>query len=306
MKHPYKRDRFRTFLATHSFPVLIGYYLLFVATFSLFFSLSFFLYLTFYGNSVSNLPFLFWYSFAYLHGFQIKCSFFNSNVNSYFSIILSIGSVIFPTIFLGAFVFKFLIPSKPIFIMRKKISIFSPHDQPFNNTLGIYSYSSSPLEMINLKFQVYARIFSPRQMSYYQIRNVKLPITTDDLPVPILYVPILVTVPVGIIDKQLNNTNLEKTNKESNINYENRLLFRTANNKISLIKVGRHNFKYEQGDRCQLLLIISGKIPKLNNDFTEVHTYNLPEDIEYKRHQELLLKFIDNRVIITNWEDFDK
>ncbi|MCV6638205.1 hypothetical protein [Candidatus Albibeggiatoa sp. nov. NOAA] len=302
MHHPRKTDFIRSFLANHTFTALLAYYLLFVFILSLSMagSLAFNLYIESYNKPQINLGYLFWYSLVSLHGFQPSSGFDFFGTSYFYSILVSISSILLPSIFFGTVIFKIIIPTQSMFVMRNKISVFPSKDSASqaNPLMAICCYSSSRLTLLNLEFKVYARIFSPRQTTYYQIRNINLPTTTDDLPVPLPDVPILVTVPVFI------GSNEEITSK-----VENSLVFSLdQDTRLKLNKVGELEFDTDLGDSCQLLFIISGYIPKLNSGFTEIHTYEIPEAVEYKKFEEFHIDFTldkTRKVTIKNWDAFD-
>lgn len=301
MMHPHKTDFIRSFLANHTFTTLLAYYLLFVFILSLSMagSLAFNLYIENYNKAQINLGYLFWYSLVSLHGFQPNSGFDFFGTSYFYSILLSIFSILLPSVFFGTVIFKIIIPTQSMFVMRNKISVFPSKLDSFqtNCLMGICCYSSSRLILLNLEFKVYARVFSPRQTMYYQIRNISLPITTDDLPVPLQDVPILVTIPVHV--------NIEETTSK----IENSLIFLLSqDNNLQLCKVGKLDFNAELGDRCELLFIISGHVPKLNSSFTEIHTYEIPKTVEYKKFEEFQIEFTldkTNKVTIKNWDAFD-
>ena len=308
MSHPHTRDYFRHVLAKNSIWKLIGYYLLLL----LLVSLTLALLLKYSGptgmvyespeskNNQQGFISWWWYSFSSCNGFAPAREFELTNMRRAVIVMMAIIQILFPSLFLAAIVFKFLMPSRDILYYHNKLALCR-HEGRLH--IQVLCYISSRLVVEDLSFEAHVRAI---------YKNEPFPLRTDPIkcahspkfPKPYNACPTsAIRIPVGISVKP-DHEHLIPALANADDQRELPFVFRRTADGLELVKIfGREGF---EPNSVELIVIAKGRIPKLDMDFYESYEFGIDAFVDGWIPSWELGK-VDkerNRLEVNNWEDF--
>lgn len=291
-KHPIIRDQFRTFLAHRNVITLVLLYIVITALFSLFVAVMWTIGARANSSFVDEIAWKLWYSFVFIYGYQPELPSMYSEGSQLVSVPLSVASIAFPTLLLGAVVFKILLPNEKIVIFRNKLSLTNNGSQ---GLLHINFYIGSNLRFINLDTKIYARTFTRHLRYEFPLRTHILETEgTALIPLPYSLVPTRVNLPILVNADEIDSDDIHA-----------QMIF-TNTDKLRLVKVNDMEIIGEDGDECELIIVVTGTIPELDSDFVEFHRYLIPDDVNYPDTFEIMTEFDlkNERSTTKGWDKF--
>jgi hypothetical protein len=291
-RHPQTRDEFRSLLALLSFPrLLLGFLALLVIAGALI-GLGYWL----TGDDGDDHSYWFWWrsSVLVLAGFATEATQENEwDGHALFQLAGAIGGVVMPALALGIVVFKAFVRDK-VFVMRSRMALLKKTDIverfPEAGTdelrfLAIRLYSSTKLQVVNVAFELYARVPSTSPTGAPIITNVRLRLYKDQWPVALPHVPYTLYSPIRAAD-------LDPTGQ-----------------KLEQVRAAGDSESQKLAPGCDLLLIATGKHPELGSEFVESHWFQA-DDLSDGRFGEIEVDSSDRKTWLRseswrNWENFE-
>lgn len=269
MRHPVTRDRLRAFLAKYGLFALLVAFVLLVAATALVFSAVHYGLLT---RQPDQSFFGLWFNY-FLFLFAAAPDDFAAPTGTWAQavyLVSAVARIVLPTLFLGAVVFKLLIASS-LYVKRKKLSV---HRRPDSGRweLTLRLYSSTPLTIVDVRFEVYLRVpdtrpagpvVLPGELGAPIVRNKPLKIRQHKIkwPISLTHVPYSVFMELKDDDVVIDD----------------------SGQPVRLQSIQGIDISHAK----HLVLIVHGWTPQLGVDFVETHWYTLPVDVEFGRFKEI-------------------
>ncbi len=297
MRHPINRDRFRQFLIRETLPRLILYYI--SATMVIACVIAFVWWLP-NANTQGAAPAILvhgsWEIFLRLYGtgtlFDLSQQWGQGAVDTLASVLASL----MPSILLGGIVYKMVISDKRLIVFRDNLELIS---QNGNDFLVVTFYIATRLPMYDFQATAFAKTYERRkevgQAGDYPMKNVALAVEWGRLFAPYPFTPSTFLIPVSV--ERPNST----ANTDSQI-----VLSRGPEGDCELISVGGIPIAADEGDFCQIFVIVQAPVPSASSELIEVRRYELPRDIAYRPLPALRTSFDRDRdrFTVENWQDF--
>jgi hypothetical protein len=248
-KHPITKDHLRAFLVKNTILMLLVYYAFFIIALSIVFTT------LLYISQSSDLTRLEWFEYAFLSLFNAAPE-IDVDLNVFQRLLRGVQaflSVVLPALLLGAIVFKVLIKSN-IIAFRDKCSLYySERTKAY--TLALRFYSTTPLPLTNVyititRAKVRHRVSGPVRSQQF--------LSGYTFPLVIQHQPI--TRKIRLLPEDLD--------------LQNKKLISLSGTKI-------------EDDRIDLIIVVSGQIPAIGIDFSDVHQYVLPRDLQWGKFQNI-------------------
>lgn len=274
-RHPFQTNRLGTFLAKNSLLRLILYYVFLTIGLSLIIGC---LYNSLDQNNPDN-SLLDWitYTFSQLLGAEPAPD-FDANLSLSQIILFWIGSaigVLLPAVVLGTVIFK-LFTGQNTFVFREAISVYTRKDKSYRLTISFYNATNLDIMAVNINA-------ISRRTSGKGGRRLK---TLIDNP-PKVWLYSNPQIPYRF------HINLEPGDVV--VNGEKYELVSIKGIKMDLVN--------------EIVVYVSGNVPDLGIDVHQVHTYRIPENVQYGKYSTLNLVEDDKPILnpkdFTGWRDFE-
>jgi hypothetical protein len=174
----------------------------------------------------------------------------------------AIGGLVVPALALGIVVFKAFVKDR-VFVPRRKLALLDPSevdldlpkqgDDDSTKWLAFRLYSSTRLQLVDLRFEAYARVVGQSPTRASVVTNAKLTLLKDHWPIGLSHVPYTLYCPL----------------RESDLDDEGRRLTR-------VFAQGRD---YKLADGCDILMIVTGRVPELGTEVVESHWFSADTDL---------------------------
>lgn len=244
--HPYTKDRLRGFISDTKLLYLIGIYIFINVVVA---SISGFLFFYF---SEGDLNFLEAFELAFLGLFNAAPN-LEITLNGVQRVLAALNaclSVILPTMFLGALVFKMLI-KEDVIVFRDNCSVYySGNKKAF--VLVISFYSATKLDLLDVNIKVVYRTYGRGKFNKSITVRHNHPIHTTQFAIVETHNPFNVVVPLLSQD----------------IDVKGKRLLSIKNHKSS---------KYRS--TSDIVILVNGQIPSLGTSFAEVKVYKFPKNL---------------------------
>jgi hypothetical protein len=262
-KHPIVRDRLRTYLAQRSLIALVCQYILLTGLISLLIAVAW-LFPIHAASSAQEFLWKWWYAFVFIYGYQPAPPDEFLGASYVLTTILSVLSVVLPTLILGAVIFKIFVPHQKLLIYRNHLALVRDNEGDY---LYIYFYIASQLRFVNLDIAVYARTLLKRFTHQFPLHTYRVDTEYSYISLPYSLVPSRIVVPVTI----------KQGGRSEHTSGDRQLVFNYQDGRLQIEKVCDVDIIPQDGDQVELDLIISADIPDLNIKFGEHHRYILPD-----------------------------
>lgn len=174
----------------------------------------------------------------------------------------ALGALIIPALVLGTIIFKAFVADQ-VYTARKKLALLEPNqvsldaeEKKLHRWLAIRLYSSTKLQLVDVRFEAYARVVGRSPSGSPTVTNVRLKLYKADWPVALTHVPYTVYSP-------LRETDIEE---------------RHGGLALRRIRaLDGSNQRLTEG--CDIVLIVSGRVPELGTDFIESHWFRADQDL---------------------------
>jgi hypothetical protein len=290
-RHPKLSDRFRSILALWSLPALLFGFLcilvLFAAVLAAFFR---------YAEDGDLHSYGFWLrqSVLLLSGLATTTTQSDeTGVHAGAQLVAALGGLIIPALVLGTVVFKGFVKDR-VFVTRAKLALLPPQAVTFQaddvyRWLAFRVYSSTRLQLVNLKFEAFARVVGESPTGTSTVTNVKLKLYKEHWPVALTHVPYTLYSP-------LRREDIDGEGEDA-------LLVRVAD---------ENGNEHELDEGCDILLIVTGNVPELGTDLIESHWFRADTDISDAGFGEIAVDYPDDRKTWKasrkwkDWSQFDE
>jgi len=295
-RHPISKDGLGMFLANHSIIYIIIMFLIFYiviiflksfALYAMNFSIS-----PFMTNHFVNILIQ---SAIYVLGGDANDNFHQLKNVEFFKIFSKLFALIIPTLLLGALVYKVVKPQKSTIVFPRRIALDTKR-----STLETCYYIATRSEVFDLQTQIFARYYKPtydnKESNPYPLTLVKL--REHNLQKPFSFVPTRVMIPVLLTSQSPSES--EKLD-------DGKLLLVVKNNEITHLFVDGQRIDPEQGEFCQIVVIVKALIPDLQTTLVESKTFYAFQDLVVRPAPIFKAEFdhSKDRYETINWEDFE-
>ena len=244
--------------------------------------------------------------------------------------LLATASLILPALFLGIILYKFFVLKRENIIFRDRcdlqgasinlaqeirrlrqvrhLRVISLLDCPVirgslhrghDNSINVYFYISSSLELSNLQFSAFIRTYEKQRETnpggFYPMNTFPLRLNQDAVfPIPFNYTPSRFRIPLF---KDVARIPADD-HAQIEIGDGNRMTIHTPDRDIEIVR--------EKGDFCEIHIISQGDVPDIHSRFVENHRYRIPDDIAFNPLPEMKTSYNTekNAFDVENWEDF--
>lgn len=290
MKHPIVTDRIQTFIAKNGFLRLLFLYLLFTLIFSVIIALIWD-WLSLQSFDMEAHIYRVWYSFVFLYGYQPNLEVGFEDGSKLIAVLLSVGSVILPTVLLGAFVFKILLPKKARVIFRDRATVFI--DENRGSFIAIHCYLGSRLHYVDWVFKAYLRAYVENKKTEFPLKTYPINLVKTDVPLPYTLMPTRILIPF--------TTN----SKDSSPDHNPGIVLEQVGDHYQLVRVGYEDLSQYEIVDYEIIVLTSGKMPELGTDFIESKTYHA-SDIDFSEQFEIETTFDmrNEKGTVRGWDRF--
>jgi hypothetical protein len=289
--HPKQRDRFRSILALWSLPWLLFAFLCLLVAVAAVLAASFA-----FTEDGDRHSYWFWLqqSVLLLSGLATTTTQAEeTGVHAAAQLAGALGGLIIPALVLGTVVFKGFVKDR-VFVTRAKLALLPPEAVTIQapdvyRWLAFRVYSSTRLQLVNLKFEAFARVEGESPTGTSTVTNVKLKLYKEHWPVALTHVPYTLYTP-------LQRHHIEGEGHDALV-----------------VRVPDENGNdHELDEGCDILLIVTGNVPELGTDMIESHWFRTDTDVSDAPFGEIAVNYPDNRKTWKgsrkwkDWSQFDE
>lgn len=281
-EHPQTRDHLRFFLAQVGFPKLIAAFLAAMVFTSGLLAIGYRLSRE-SGDPSSFLTSWRW-TFMTISGFPLDgtLSDGDSATRQAMLALTAVGGLVFPSLFLGAVVFRLLV-APDVFVFRKEVALMEvPEERRATWTYGehylaVRGYSATKLKLLDLEFGVISQNYVRSKSAGELLVNTRLEAVNPTWPLADQHVPYTLLVPLE--------------DKDVEIVAGRRCLL-----SIQGVPVGKED---------TLFVHVSGKVPALGSEFTERHSFLICEAVSERAFGDVTVDRGAASRTWKGWEAFD-
>ncbi len=296
MRHPLRRDQFRSAIARNSIWTLLIWYVVATTALAVAIALAWGVSSGFPFASIGDRITVVWLAIYGMDG-PLESLHGHTAPNP---ILISSAflSVVAPATFLGALVFKIFVPSRDIVIFRDKLEIV-----PFEggHALLLEFYIASRLSVRNMQLRAFVRTYERGKEEGrdgdYPMKTLELDVRHGHLPLPFSRTPSSSFLPVTLIGA---------SDPVPPVESRGLVIRRTENGPPAIVAVGRAEPNQSCGDFCDLFLIVTGEIPAVQAELNEFERFRLPDCIAHKPLVRARARFDVKRYkfVTENWKDY--
>jgi hypothetical protein len=146
-------------------------------------------------------------------------------------------------------------------VTRAKLALLQPADVNIQSPdvyrwLAFRVYSSTRLQLVNLRFEAFARVKGSSPTGTSTVTNVKLKLAKEHWPVALTHVPYTLYTPLRANQIEGQGEN------------------------VRLVRIADENGdERELSEGCDILLIVTGNVPELGTDLIESHWFHADKDL---------------------------
>lgn len=218
-------------------------------------------------------------------------------------LLLKFLSVLLPSLFLGAVVYKMTRPRRRLTVFRKRVNL-DPENQCLEGTF----YIATRLDLFDLRISCYARYYKSHldsgDANPYPLKTVHL--SERIIPQPFSLIPTRVLVPTRVANSQSEYDEIVGRISSNGSEEATTLLFLVEEARISKFHVDGESIELTKGDSCRLNIIVSAVVPEAQFHLIETESYDMSKHVLIGAAPQFPSEFRPGgkEYVTTNWEAF--
>lgn len=302
-RHPKSGDRFRSLLARWSLPLLLGAFLALLVTLGALVGLGYWSTPDAQQHTdaqqytdAQQHSYWFWFreSVLLLAGLATSSTQQDeSGLRAVVQLVGAIGGVMLPALALGIVVFKAFVKDR-VFVTRSELALLDPamvecfagRPDDVAKWLAFRLYSSTKLTLVDVAFTAYVRVKGTSRIGTPIVTNARLTLVKDHWPIALPHVPYT-------LYASLRAQDLEQT--------ADGVRLRTV--------LDEEEREFEVAEGCDILLIVTGRVPELGTELVESHWFRADEDLGAGPFGEISVYYPKDRrtwKVSRHWHGWDK